>query len=206
MNNQDTQDESKEVRETLAYLHQTKNEPTSILITKLFIHPLEKSDLWVGADGLFDIIEGILDEDVKNELKGIHLPVHLTTSFNINFQFEVPIFTVTLIFTNEDESNDSIHFLIKCLLDKAKKVTGIEPELHFYPFEVFFALIDESLKPDREDLILEDAKGIVDEVSLRWLNNLCYHSFRTDIQELLNLRNSDLGDEIMDIERRAIKG
>ncbi len=91
MNNQDTQDEFKEVRETLSYLHQIKNEPTSILIAKLFIHPHEKSDLWVGADGLFEIIEGIFDEDVKNELKGIHLPVHLTTSFTINFQFEVPV-------------------------------------------------------------------------------------------------------------------
>jgi hypothetical protein len=121
-------------------------------------------------------------------------------------KFEVPIFTVTLIFINEDEINESIHFLIKNFLDKAQKVTGIEPELHFYPFEVFFALIDEVFKPNREEVILENTKGIVDEVSLRWLNNLCYHSFRTDVKELVIIRNSRLGDEIMDIERRAVNG
>ena len=206
MTNQDAENEYKEMREALDYLHLKKNEPTSILITKLFIHPLLKSDLWKNADGFFDIIEGIIDVDVKNKLKDILLSIHLTTSFTINVKFEVPIFTVTLIFINEDEINESIHFLIKNFLDKAQKVTGIEPELHFYPFEVFFALIDEVFKPNREEVILENTKGIVDEVSLRWLNNLCYHSFRTDVKELLIIRNSRLGDEIMDIERRAVNG
>jgi hypothetical protein len=205
MNTQNTNQDNQEVHELLTYLNKRGEGLTSILISKLFIHPIEKKEYWEDTNGFFTIFEKIFQNDLTFKFDN-NSPVHISTSYTINDTFEIPIFTVTLVFPNQGKGHQFIHEITKHLIDSAEDVTGYPPELHLYPFEVFYSLIDELYKPNREEVVLEDGKGVIDDMSLLWLNNLCFHSFKTTFQELMNLRNSKLGLQIMDIENRTKKG
>jgi len=200
-----SQKNADEMREMLLFLDENRKGPTGILITKIYVHPESHGDLWQNADGLFRLFEGIFNKTLQVQVGDVCLPVHFSIAFSVNQTFQLPIFTINLVFTNEGESNLILRTLAKHLIDTTEPITGIEPEIHFYPFEVFYALIDEALKPVREDIMLDDGKGVVDEVSMKWLNKLAQNSFKCELKDLINLRNSELGSQIIDIQTGTLK-
>jgi len=199
-----SQSNADEMREMLLFLDENRKGPTGILITKIYVNPETHRDLWQNADGFLRLIDGIFNETLQVQVGDVCLPVHFSLAFSVNHTFQIPIFTINLVFINEGESNLILRTLAKHLLDATESVTGLEPEIHFYPFEVFYALIDEALKPVREDIMLDDGKGVVDQQGLNWLNNLARHSFRCELRDLMNLRNSELGSQIIDIQTGAL--
>lgn len=200
MKKRDHKKEIEEVRETLTFFHESKNEPTSILVVRIFVHPENHKEYWENCDGFLKMIEGIFNYKIKEDVENDNIHVHLSTSFSINCQFDVSVFTINLIFVNHELTNLPVQKILTHLTYRVKEVTDIHPELHYYPFEVFVSLIDESNKPIRDENEFENHNGMLGEESVFWLNQISKESFKTDLNGLLNIRGSELGRKIKQIE------